>query len=76
MNLTRKVTEIFKSLFNSGLLVVRAPGRVNIIGEHTGYNEGFVISASIDKAIYAAAGKRNDNHALVVSFFRYWRKAC
>lgn len=51
----------FKSLYATEPLVVRSPGRVNIIGEHTDYNEGFVLPAAIDKAIYVAVGKRPDN---------------
>lgn len=42
-------------------MVVRSPGRINIIGEHTDYNEGFVLPAAIDKAIYVAIGKRHDD---------------
>ena len=53
--------EKFQSLFNAEPLLVRSPGRVNIIGEHTDYNEGFVLPAAIDKAIYIAVAKRNDN---------------
>lgn len=34
--------------------VVRAPGRVNIIGEHTDYNDGFVLPIAIDRAAYIA----------------------
>lgn len=41
--------------------VVRSPGRINIIGEHTDYNEGFVLPTAIDKAIYVGIGKRNDD---------------
>ncbi len=41
-------------------LVVSAPGRVNLIGEHTDYNDGFVLPVAINKRIYAAAGKRGD----------------
>ena len=55
------VKEKFSSLFSSEPLLVRSPGRVNIIGEHTDYNEGFVLPAAIDKAIYVAVGKRNDD---------------
>lgn len=40
--------------------IVRSPGRINIIGEHTDYNEGFVLPTAIDKAIYVGVGKRND----------------
>jgi len=41
-------------------LLVRSPGRVNIIGEHTDYNEGFVLPAAIDKAAYIAVSLRDD----------------
>src|SRR5688500_776404 len=51
----------FKELYNKEPLLVRSPGRVNIIGEHTDYNEGFVLPAAIDKAIYIAIGKRDDD---------------
>lgn len=44
-------------------LVVRSPGRINIIGEHTDYNEGFVLPAAIDKAVYVAAAPRTDDRA-------------
>ncbi|HLO36919.1 MAG TPA: galactokinase [Lacibacter sp.] len=42
-------------------VIVRSPGRVNIIGEHTDYNEGFVLPAAIDKAAYIAISLRNDD---------------
>lgn len=41
-------------------VIVRSPGRVNIIGEHTDYNDGFVLPAAIDKSAYIAAGFRDD----------------
>ncbi|MDP3392247.1 galactokinase [Sediminibacterium sp.] len=42
-------------------VIVRSPGRVNIIGEHADYNNGFVLPAAIDKAAYLAVSLRNDN---------------
>lgn len=42
-------------------LLVRSPGRVNLIGEHTDYNQGLVLPAAIDKNIIVAIGKRDDN---------------
>jgi galactokinase len=41
-------------------IIVRSPGRVNIIGEHTDYNDGFVLPAAIDKAAYLAMSFRDD----------------
>ena len=62
MNKTVKnVVEKFGSEFEvASTLLVRSPGRVNIIGEHVDYNEGFVLPAAIDKAIYVAVSKRTD----------------
>jgi len=41
-------------------LVVKSPGRINLIGEHIDYNHGFVLPAAIDKFIEVAIGKRTD----------------
>lgn len=40
--------------------IARAPGRVNLIGEHTDYNDGFVLPAAIDRATFIAVAKRDD----------------
>lgn len=54
------IADHFKALFKTTPLVVKSPGRVNIIGEHTDYNEGFVLPAAIDKAAVVAIGGRED----------------
>ncbi len=51
----------FVEMYSSEPLIVKSPGRVNIIGEHTDYNEGFVLPAAIDKAAYLAVSLREDN---------------
>jgi len=47
--------------------IVRAPGRVNLIGEHTDYNEGFVLPLAIDRAIWIALRPRPDRTVVVYS---------
>ncbi len=49
-----RIRDKFRQLFKKKPLLVRSPGRVNLIGEHTDYNEGFVLPAAVDKAIYFA----------------------
>jgi galactokinase len=60
MSIIDLVGTSFKELFNEEPLLVRSPGRVNLIGEHTDYNHGFVLPAAIDKAIYFAITPRAD----------------
>lgn len=64
-NIKQKFSDLFKQTPD---IIVRAPGRINLIGEHTDYNDGFVLPAAIDKAIYFAVSKRDDN---VISLFAY-----
>jgi len=51
-----KVASVFENNYGQQPLMVFSPGRLNIIGEHTDYNDGFVFPAAIDKGIYAAFG--------------------
>ncbi len=55
------IEDAFRRIFGSSPeVVVRAPGRVNLIGEHTDYNDGFVLPAAIDRTIGFAGRRRAD----------------
>ncbi|MBS1249921.1 MAG: Galactokinase [Chloroflexi bacterium] len=61
MSNQQTITRAFKDHFSkTPHFVIRAPGRVNLIGEHTDYNDGFVLPMAIDRAIWIALGARND----------------
>src|SRR5688572_14302497 len=51
----------FKHLYGHQPRLFYAPGRVNLIGEHTDYNEGFVLPFAIDRGTTVAAALRNDD---------------
>lgn len=55
------IQQSFRQIFSATPLIVRSPGRINLIGEHTDYNEGFVLPAAIDKSVYVAVSARPDN---------------
>jgi galactokinase len=68
MAVKETVLATFKEKFGAApTLLAHAPGRVNIIGEHTDYNDGFVLPAAIDRAIYVAARPRTDYAVNLVS---------
>ena len=55
--LIKTITESFKSNFNTTPIVVFSPARINLIGEHTYYNEGFVFPAAIEQGIVTTVQK-------------------
>lgn len=62
--LIKKTTDFFRKTFNSDAdKVVLSPGRINIIGEHIDYNDGYVLPAAIDKIICFAFEKNDTNTA-------------
>jgi len=50
-------------------VVARAPGRIEFIGNHTDYNRGTVLGASIDRSVYVVAGPREDGQIVLASDF-------
>lgn len=68
MSLQNKVNTVFKQTFGyEPELFVRAPGRVNLIGEHTDYNDGFVLPCAIDYETVIALSVRADQQVIVVA---------
>ncbi len=55
------IQDKFKELFTYTPLLVRSPGRINLIGEHTDYNDGFVLPAAIDKEMILAVAKNDSD---------------
>lgn len=64
-----RVSELFESYFGAApVAVVKAPGRVNLIGEHTDYNGGFVLPAAINYHTYIAFAPRDDRKLRLVAY--------
>jgi galactokinase len=55
----KDLQQVFRDRFQKEPLVIGAPGRVNLIGEHTDYNNGFVLPGAVDKRIYVAIAPNN-----------------
>lgn len=70
MNSLQTLAQRYAQIFKQSHILIKAPGRINVIGEHTDYNEGWVLPAAIDKYIYFALGKNgNENYTEVYSPF-------
>ncbi|HMD30325.1 MAG TPA: galactokinase family protein, partial [Candidatus Acidoferrales bacterium] len=67
MSFPEQIRERFRSAFGGEARVFRAPGRTNLIGEHTDYNEGFVMPVAIGASCWVAAARREDPRLAVLS---------
>ncbi|WP_439129543.1 galactokinase [Polaribacter sp.] len=67
VKLIKEVKESFKATFKVEPLLVFSPGRINIIGEHTDYNDGFVFPAAVDKGIAAAIQKSDTGSCTAIA---------
>ena len=68
MQITEKEKQEFKKIFgHDPEYAVRAPGRINLIGEHTDYNEGYVLPVAIDRKITYIASVRQDGRIALFS---------
>ncbi len=56
-----RIRNAFTEKYQQTPRLFRSPGRINLIGEHTDYNNGFVLPASVDKAVYFAISAREDD---------------
>ena len=62
--LRERMTQIFQQTFDSEpAFIIRAPGRVNLLGEHVDYNDGFVLPAAIDRAVWVACSPSAARHS-------------
>jgi len=61
------IKDLFRSLYSREARLFAAPGRVNLIGEHTDYNDGFVFPMAIDRETIVAGARRDDRRVRVHS---------
>ena len=64
---SRDLAQNFEARFGNRPRIFRAPGRVNLIGEHTDYNDGFVMPAAVEFSTFVAVSPRHDRRLVVQS---------
>lgn len=69
----KQIRRQFQQYFGKDVLIAAAPGRVNLIGEHTDYNEGFVLPGAVDRNIYIGVDS-NTNRVLNLYAEQYQEK--
>jgi galactokinase len=62
-----ELAQRFEKLFATRPIISRAPGRVNLIGEHTDYNDGFVMPAAVEFSVFIAFAPRSDRKLVIHS---------
>jgi galactokinase len=67
MERAKELLKKFRTRFGGPAAIFRAPGRVNLIGEHTDYNDGFVFPAAIEFYCWVAIAPRNDRRLALYS---------
>ncbi len=66
-----EIRDQYKAQFKGEPTLIKAPGRINLIGEHTDYNNGFVMPASVDKAMYFAIGINEEQEDIQIQALNY-----
>ena len=67
MSISERLSQLYMDRFGGTPLVVRAPGRINFLGEHVDYNHGYCLPAALDKAIYFALGPAEGRESTLYS---------
>jgi len=62
-HIIQRLTSVFPD--SAAFIIAKAPGRINLIGEHTDYNKGLALPASVDKYMYVALRPTTEDHILV-----------
>lgn len=67
MQLADQIIKEFKENYEKEPLTIRSPGRINLLGEHIDYNDGFVLPAAIDKNIIVALHRSKETYSEIIS---------